>query len=179
MIAHFSPFVKSRLVTLSCLQGQEDCGAFLTLVASNPPELMLFLTSTMLGQIQAGPERDRLGAILACVSRGSPRRLRYRRVGNLRIDLARQRAALTDQWVRLPRIQFNILRYLMEHHGELVPYCELMKAVWGYEGEASEARELLKVHLRQIRRKLGPEILAYLQIVPGEGCVLINPAEED
>ena len=162
------------------LQEQEMGEAFLALLGTDIRERVLFLTSATGEQISTGPERDRLAAILACVSGGPPRRrVRYRHVGNLRIDLARQRAALTDQWVRLPRIQFHILRYLMEHCGELVPYRELMKAVWGYEGDASEARELLKMHLRQIRLKLGPEFLPYLQVVRGEGYVLVNPEEEE
>jgi len=51
--------------------------------------------------------------------------------------------------------------------------------VWGYEGDPSEARELLKMHLRPIRLKLGPEFLPYLQVVRGEGYVLVNPEEEE
>jgi DNA-binding response OmpR family regulator len=54
-----------------------------------------------------------------------------------------------------------------------------MKAGWGIDGETAEARELLKNHLRQIRRRLGPELLPYIQIVRGEGYVLVNPMEEE
>ncbi|MDH7486486.1 MAG: winged helix-turn-helix domain-containing protein [Anaerolineae bacterium] len=169
MIILFSP----------CLQ-EEGADELLALLKADRRELVLFLTSAAVECIREGPERDRLAAILASVSEGPPgRRLRYRQVGNLRIDLARQRVMLEDQWVHLPRIQFHILRYLMEHSGELVSYTELLKAVWGYEGDANEARELLKVHLRQIRRKLGAEFLPYLQIVRGEGYVLVDPQEED
>jgi DNA-binding response OmpR family regulator len=52
--------------------------------------------------------------------------------------------------------------------------------VWGYQGEDSEARELLKVHIKRIRLKMqaiaeGGE--RYIQTVRGFGYRLSPPDE--
>ncbi len=99
------------------------------------------------------------------------------RVGDLTIDLARKRVTFHDQQVMLPPIQFRLLAYLAQNMGRVVGARELLKAVWGYEGDETEARELVKVHVRQIRRKLGLEAQRadYVQSVRGFGYVVSPP----
>jgi DNA-binding response OmpR family regulator len=55
-----------------------------------------------------------------------------------------------------------------------------LRVVWGYEAEESEARELVKVHIRQIRRRLGldPEKYPYIRSVRGFGYMLAPPDED-
>lgn len=98
------------------------------------------------------------------------------RVGDLAIDTDRKLVFLRDQAVTLPPIQFRLLAYLMRNRGRVVDAQELLKAVWGYEGEETEARELVKVHVRQIRRRLGlgAQNSDYVQSVRGFGYV-VNP----
>jgi len=161
------------------LEQGDEARAFLERLASDLSDVLLLVTSATAEQYRAGEERQRLASLLTSLSGGGPqRRARYREVAQLRIDLVRQRAALSGEWIRLPRIEFHILRHLMENCGELVPYHALMKAVWGQEADVSEARELLKYHVRHMRRRLGPDFLPYLQSVRGEGYVLIDPEEE-
>ncbi len=99
------------------------------------------------------------------------------RVGDLAIDLAAKRVLLHNQQVALPPIQFRLLAYLAENAGRVVGARELLKAVWGYEGNEAEARELVKVHVRQIRRKLGLEAQRadYVQSVRGFGYIVTPP----
>jgi DNA-binding response OmpR family regulator len=54
-----------------------------------------------------------------------------------------------------------------------------MRLVWKYDAEEAEARELVKVHVRQIRRRLGlaPE-RHYIRSVRGFGYMLISPDED-
>jgi DNA-binding response OmpR family regulator len=105
----------------------------------------------------------------------------YYQVGDLRVDTRKKRAGLGERWVTLPPIQYRLLLTLAKQAGEVVEYQELMREVWGYKGEDSEARELLKVHVRQIRRRLGldPEGSYYIRSVRGFGYMLIPPDEED
>jgi DNA-binding winged helix-turn-helix (wHTH) protein len=105
----------------------------------------------------------------------------YYQVGDLRVDTRKKRAGLGDQWVTLPPIQYRLLVTLAKQAGEVIGYQELLREVWGYDGEDSEARELLKVHIRQIRRRLGldPEQSHYIRSVRGFGYMLISPDEED
>jgi two-component system KDP operon response regulator KdpE len=105
----------------------------------------------------------------------------YYRVGELRVDTRKKRAGFGDRWVTLPPIQYRLLLALARQAGEVIEYQELMREVWGYKGEDSEARELLKVHVRQIRRRLGldPERSYYIRSVRGFGYMLVSPDEED
>lgn len=105
----------------------------------------------------------------------------YYQVGDLRVDTHKKRAGLGERWVTLPPIQYRLLLALAKQASKVVGYQELMREVWGYDGEDSEARELLKVHVRQIRRRLGldPEKSYYIRSVRGFGYMLASPDEED
>jgi DNA-binding winged helix-turn-helix (wHTH) protein len=111
------------------------------------------------------------------LGRGSPS---LYQVGDLRIDTRKKRVGLGGRWVTLPPLQYRLLLALAERAGEVVSYQELLQAVWGYDGEAREARELLKVHVRQIRRRLGldPEENPYVRSVRGFGYMLASPEED-
>lgn len=99
------------------------------------------------------------------------------RVGDLVIDMISKHVALHGQQVLLPPIQFRLLAYLAQNAGRVVGARELLKAVWGYDGDETEARELVKVHVRQIRRKLGLQAQHddYVQSVRGFGYVVTVP----
>ncbi len=101
------------------------------------------------------------------------------RVGDLTIDMARKRVLFEGRPVMLPPIQFRLLAYLAQNAGRVVEARELLKAVWGYEGDETEARELVKVHVRQIRRRLGlgAQSNDYIQSVRGFGYVLTGPSQ--
>jgi two-component system KDP operon response regulator KdpE len=102
------------------------------------------------------------------------------RIGKLTIDLARKRVRLRGRWVSLPPTQYRLITVLAQHRGQVVGYRELLKEVWGYNGDENEARELLKVHVRLVRRKLGlnPQTGEYLRAVRGFGYMLVDPDKE-
>jgi two-component system KDP operon response regulator KdpE len=101
-------------------------------------------------------------------------------VGNLWIDTRKKRAGLGERWCTLPPLQYRLLLALAKRAGEVVSYQDLLREVWGYEGEDSEARALLKVHIRQIRRRLGldPKKHHYIRSVRGFGYMLVPPGED-
>jgi DNA-binding response OmpR family regulator len=114
-------------------------------------------------------ELERIEAIVARVKETtSDWRRETLRVGDLVIDLAKKQVAFGARRIKLPPIQFRLLKHLVQE-------------VWGYQGEDSEARELLKVHIRQIRRKLGWDAAKaeYLQAVRGFGYMLAEPEETE
>ncbi len=104
----------------------------------------------------------------------------YYQIGDLHIDTRKRRAKLGERWVTLPPIQYRLLLTLAKRAGEVIDYQELLRAVWGFEAEESEARELVKVHIRQIRRRLGldPEKYHYIRSVRGFGYMLASPDED-
>jgi DNA-binding response OmpR family regulator len=102
------------------------------------------------------------------------------RVGKLTIDPARKEVVFGARRVPLPPNQFHLLLYLALNAGRVVEQPELMREVWGYASSENEAREWVKTHVRQIRRKLGwtDETNNYLQSVRGFGYML-SPPERD
>ncbi len=101
-------------------------------------------------------------------------------IGDLCIDTRKKRAGLGGRWVTLPPIQYRLLLTLAQRSGEVVSYRELLQAVWGYDGDDNEARELLKEHVRRIRRRLrlDPKKHRYIRSVRGFGYML-SPPDED
>ncbi|TEU12380.1 MAG: response regulator transcription factor [Anaerolineales bacterium] len=127
-------------------------------------------------------ELERIEAIVARVKEAtSDRRSETLRVGDLVIDFAKKQVSFGGRRIKLPPIQFRLLAHLALNVGRVVEYQELLWEVWGYQGENSEARELLKVHIRQVRRKLGWDAAKaeYLQAVRGFGYMLAEPEETD
>jgi DNA-binding winged helix-turn-helix (wHTH) protein len=100
-------------------------------------------------------------------------------VGELRIDARKRRASIGERWATLPPIQYRLLVALAQREGEVIGCQELLRVVWGFEAEEAEARELVKVHIRQIRRRLGldPEEHPYIQSIRGFGYMLAKPDE--
>jgi DNA-binding winged helix-turn-helix (wHTH) protein len=104
----------------------------------------------------------------------------FYQIGELCIDTRKKRVALGGRWVALPPLQYRLLLTLAKRAGEVVSYRELLRAVWGYEGDDNEARELLKVHVRQIRRRLRLDLEEhpYIRAVRGFGYMLTPPGED-
>ncbi len=104
----------------------------------------------------------------------------YYQVGDLRIDTHRKRAGLGGRWVTLPPIQYRLLLTLAQRASEVIDCQELLRTVWGYDAGEIEARELVKVHIRQIRRRLGLDLGEhhYIHSVRGFGYVLAPPDED-
>ncbi|MBM4465982.1 MAG: response regulator transcription factor, partial [Chloroflexi bacterium] len=102
------------------------------------------------------------------------------KVGRLAFDFEKKQVTFHDEPLLLTPLQFNLLGSFALNAGRVMGYRELLENVWGYQGEDSEARELLKVHIKRIRLKMqaiaeGGE--RYIQSVRGFGYRLSPPDE--
>ncbi len=170
------------LIMADCRQLESDGSALFHSLAASPQPPMILPTACTLTPASRptamATEVERMQSIVAQVQHLLDRHDGdILRVGDLIIDTARKRVMLHGQHVLLPPIQFRLLAYLAQNAGRVVGARELLKAVWGYEGDEAEARELVKVHVRQIRRKLGLEAQRadYVQSVRGFGYVVTPP----
>jgi DNA-binding response OmpR family regulator len=168
---------------------------------------IVFLTSADSKRISSGEERDRLIEILFHLQRKDQflrlahllsdrvwgellvhlqsqgehtRAAQIIQVGQLRIHAGRMRVTLGDGWIKLPPIQFRILRHLALNTNVVVSHHDLASAVWGAEAADDETkRDLIKVHIVQLRRTLGSPFKNYIQAVRGQGYVLVDPESEE
>jgi DNA-binding response OmpR family regulator len=87
--------------------------------------------------------------------------------GDLRLDLARLQADAGTGPVSLTRLEFLLLRQLMDHPGQAVPKDALLASVWGLDFDPRS--NVVDVCVRRIRSKLG---FALIKTVHGAGYQL-------
>jgi DNA-binding response OmpR family regulator len=143
---------------------------------------LIFLTAADSQRISVGEERHRLAELLVHLqSQGErARSAQIIQVGQMRIHTGRMRVTLGDGWIKLPPIQFRIVRHLALNVNVVVSHHDLASAVWGAETADDETkRDLIKVHIVQLRRTLGPPFKNYIQAVRGRGYILVDPEAEE
>ncbi len=69
--------------------------------------------------------------------------------------------------VRLTRKEYELLALLVQNAGEIIPRDVLLMRVWGYSTEVRT--RTLDVHIRRLRKKLGPYGDRYIETVFGVG----------
>jgi len=82
----------------------------------------------------------------------SPRSGVIHNLGKIRVDLRRMGVTRAGKPVSLAAREFQLLRYLLEHRGEVVSREQLLREVWGFETATST--RTVDVHVSWIRQKL-------------------------
>lgn len=75
-------------------------------------------------------------------------------IGPLTIFPGRYEIQVGDTSLSLTPTEFDLLLYLAAHRGRVVPCYELVREVRGYTVEETEAREVIRPHVSNLRRKL-------------------------
>jgi DNA-binding response OmpR family regulator len=98
-------------------------------------------------------------------------------VGDVELDRRTWTARHRGEPLELARREFELLRLLLEHAGEVVTREKLMRDVW--ETEWMGATKTLDVHVSTLRRKLGddPSAPRYIYTVRGVGFRFAGPDE--
>jgi len=85
------------------------------------------------------------------------------RDAHLELNFASETATLDAKPITLTRKEYDLLALLVLHAGRIVPRSEQLMRVWGY-GEGIRTRTL-DVHIRHLRKKLGPYAPQYIETV--------------
>jgi DNA-binding response OmpR family regulator len=75
-------------------------------------------------------------------------------LGPLTVYPGRYQISVGDQPIDLTPTEFDLLLYLGAHRGRVVPCSELVREVRGYAVDEAEAREVIRPHVSNLRRKL-------------------------
>jgi len=100
-------------------------------------------------------------------------------VGGLVVDLDRREVLRDETRIALTPAEFKILRLLASSAGRVCSIPDLFKEAQGYDAPLFESRELVKVYIRRIRRKIeddpaNPELVVNVR---GFGYLLEKEAE--
>ncbi len=114
--------------------------------------------------------RELLARVRAVLRRPGPRqRLEEFIFGDARLHLRARQAFKAGKDVRLTRKEFDLLRYFVEHRGEVVTRDRLLDEVWGYEHFPTT--RTVDTHVLRLRQKFeqDPEHPVYIVTVHGHG----------
>src|SRR3989304_4072735 len=114
--------------------------------------------------------RELLARIRAVLRRPGPRQKFVEfAFGDVRLHLRARQAFKAGKEVRLTRKEFELLRYLVEHRGEVVTRDRLLDEVWGYD--QSPTTRTVDTHILRLRQKFetDPEHPAYIVTAHGQG----------
>jgi len=122
-----------------------------------------------------------LMARLRATLRGRERRFSSRadfKAGDLEIDFSTRRATLAGDELRLSQREYDLVRTLARHAGQVVTHRQLMTAVWG--PTATVDAQFVRVLVAQVRQKLeeDPSNPRILTTEPGLGYRLLAEDEK-
>jgi len=93
--------------------------------------------------------------------------------GDVRIDFRRMELTRGGEPVELSALEFRLLRFLVEHRGEVLSRERLLDEVWGYDADVYS--RTVDQHVATLRKKLeeNPRRPAHLLTVHGAGYKLV------
>ena len=93
--------------------------------------------------------------------------------GPIQINFKNAEVTRGGEPVNLSAREFHLLRYLVEHRGDIVSRDELLTEVWGYD--ALPSTRTVDVHMAWLRQKLepNPKHPEYIQTIRGFGYKFI------
>ena len=91
------------------------------------------------------------------------------RHGDLELDPVKYRVQKSGRTIHVSPKEFEMLRYLMSHAGELIPRERLLSSVWGEN--CKEDFVYLRIYVSQLRKKIEDDPLSpkYILTVPSVG----------
>ena len=114
--------------------------------------------------------RELLARVRAVLRRPGPRqKFEEFAFGDVRLHLRARQAFKGGKEVRLTRKEFDLLRYLVEHRGEVLTRDRLLDEVWGYE--RFPTTRTVDTHILRLRQKFepDPEHPVWVLTVHGQG----------
>lgn len=75
-------------------------------------------------------------------------------LGDLKIDLGKHTVLFANNRIKLTPIQYNLLVYMAKNVGKVLTHRQLLKEVWGVDGNEIQ---YVRVYVGQLRQKIEPD----------------------
>jgi DNA-binding response OmpR family regulator len=101
-------------------------------------------------------------------------------VGVVQVDPTNGEAYINGGAVDLTSVEFELLYYMVSHHGQVLPTERLLQDVWGYPPGTGNA-SLVRMHVLNLRRKIeaDPSQPQILRTIPRHGYTLVTSPQEE
>jgi DNA-binding response OmpR family regulator len=105
------------------------------------------------------------------------KRARFLQSGEIIVDLQKHIATSQSQPLNLTPTEFRLLACLMRKADQVLSCQELVREVQNYDCNEREAREIIRVHVRRLRKKIEPDPAnpQYILNVRGVGYMFASP----
>jgi two-component system, OmpR family, copper resistance phosphate regulon response regulator CusR len=114
-----------------------------------------------------------LARIRAVLRRGRPSDVVRLKIADLELDVVSRRVVRGERPIELTSREFELLEYLMRHHGHLVSREMLARDVWKEPRRATPLDNVIDVQMARLRRKVDADGAARLiHTVRGVGFVV-------
>jgi two-component system copper resistance phosphate regulon response regulator CusR len=95
-----------------------------------------------------------LARVRALLRRGKPEAAQKLKVDDLELDLATHTAFRAGSKLELTAREFDLLQYLMRHHGHVVSREMMERDIWGETARHTPLDNVIDVHMARLRRKV-------------------------
>ncbi|UCE02828.1 MAG: response regulator transcription factor [Candidatus Latescibacterota bacterium] len=101
------------------------------------------------------------------------------RFGDVRVDFRRQEVTRAGERVEMSAREFRILRYFIEHAGEMLSREQLLNDIWGYD--VFPTTRTVDNHIARLRKKVEeePDSPRFIRTVRGAGYIFDPEAAEE
>jgi len=91
------------------------------------------------------------------------------RFGDLEVDVAKRRVTVAGEEVRLPPIEYELLRLLVTHADKVLTHGQILRQIWGAAG--AEQQNTMRVNISHLRQKIEKDASRprYIVTEPGVG----------
>jgi DNA-binding response OmpR family regulator len=109
--------------------------------------------------------RELVARVKALLRRASePETVEVFRLGSLEMDVGKYTVTVGGDAIELTSKEFELLKALIGAKGRVLSRDHLLGSVWGYERALEIESRTIDVHIRRLRKKLGPEGLRILTV---------------
>ena len=115
-----------------------------------------------------------LARVRSVLRRGPGRQPEVLRVADLEVDLARRRAVRNGQRLELSPKEFSLLALFVRRVGEVLSRTVIAEQIWDMNFDSDT--NVVDVHVRRLRAKLGPEFDQQIGTVRNVGYRFVLPS---
>lgn len=105
--------------------------------------------------------------IIALVRRAHPNKEPLLITDKISLNPTTRQASIARKPVKLTKIEFNILEYLLRKKGVVVTNQEIIEHIWSEEADLLDPP--IRSHIKNLRKKLGDKDLAIIETIAGVG----------